>query len=579
MVWCAAGLANKSITIIGDFLQLPPITQYKQLKEKSKTQEQMQLEEACVNRWLKDDIFHFLGLPQAIEKGEKPTYLKQLTYQYRMHPDIADLINTLVYGTYGEEYKLKSDQSTISKEIVDINKEPIAGYHLGIVDTSDYGTIAIRTDGGSRYNIYHALLAIELAKRAVDSGYSEIGIICPFRAQVNLIKEMLNDLVKEKPELREVIVADTVHKYQGDEKQIIIFDTVTGDQTRLTDDNLEHGQDEQLMNVAFSRAKEKCVVLTDVTKVEKKHSESSVLRQLIQYCRGKKDPIIRSKGILKDYPVNDAEEQWLKKLNKQTITKEFHQAELFNQDSFYPAFIKDIFTTNNELMIVSPFLTHERTNAFLPIFEHLIRNNINIFVITRTPRLQEGSLKQQSVEVIKELEDKGVIVLPLAAPIHQKLAVIDRRILWEGSLNILSQRNSIEIMRRFEGEESCKQLLSFLGFDKNIGKIGENRLVRCEFCTKPGAWYWTDKSIFGGYWTHCLIGNHKIGKEPLTEGEVQDKKKKLTKLRSMKKQYTGDGTPICPEHEVQMIRKKGKWGKDFWGCPKYPRCRVTEKML
>lgn len=576
-MWCAAGLANSSITIIGDFLQLPPIAQYKQLKDKHKTEEELQIEANCVDRWLKTDVFHQLGIVEAIKNKVEIKYLKQLTYQYRMHPDIADLINTLVYGTYGAEYKLKSDQSTGKKGADRLANEPMSGSHVGIINTNTVGTLAIRTENGSRYNLYHALLAVQLAKIAINNGYTEIGIISPFRAQANLIKMILKDSAKETPNILDLVSADTVHKYQGDERQIIIFDTVTADPTRLTDDNADHGQDEQLMNVAFSRAKEKCIVLADVEKIDKKHSETSILKKFVDYCRTKNHPIKPCEDLLHGYPISDEEEEWLKKMNKQKIHEEFHQSELFNQDNFYQAFISDLLKAEQEVIIVSPFLTHERMNTFLPIFNFLLRKKVKIFIVTRMPKLHDDGMRQQSTEIINELEEMGVIVLPLSVPMHQKLAVVDREILWEGSLNILSQRNSVEIMRRFLGSESCKQLLSFLGIDKNIGKIGECRLQRCEYCKKPGAWFWTDKGMYG-YWTHCLVGGHKVGKEPASDAERKAKKENLQAKRKQEKARDSDGTPFCPEHDVKMVRKKGKWGKDFWGCPKFPRCRITESL-
>jgi hypothetical protein len=51
---------------------------------------------------------------------------------------------------------------------------------------------------------------------------------------------------------------------------------------------------------------------------------------------------------------------------------------------------------------------------------------------------------------------------------HRKLAIIDREILWEGSLNILSQNNSREIMRRIEDAETTQQMFRFLALNKYI---------------------------------------------------------------------------------------------------------------
>jgi hypothetical protein len=130
-------------------------------------------------------------------------------------------------------------------------------------------------------------------------------------------------------------------------------------------------------------------------------------------------------------------------------------------------------------------------------------------------------------------------------------------------------------MRRFIGGATAQQLLTFLNIDKNIGKIGENKLERCETCTDPGAWYWTDKGMYG-YWTHCLVGGHKQGQMPKSAEEKASKRERLKSLRKSAKEMTDDGTPICPEHSMEMVKREGRYGV-FWGCSKYPACRITHK--
>jgi len=51
---------------------------------------------------------------------------------------------------------------------------------------------------------------------------------------------------------------------------------------------------------------------------------------------------------------------------------------------------------------------------------------------------------------------------------HTSLCEDDRKILWEGSLNILSQNHSREIMRRIDGQEFALEMLNFLKLKKFI---------------------------------------------------------------------------------------------------------------
>jgi hypothetical protein len=572
-LWCATGLAKKNVVIVGDFYQLPPIAKHKVLRRKEKSEEEIRKEEALVEKWLKRDIFVTSGIFSAISSGIKPDWLEQLKIQYRMHPDIAGVVNSLVYGKSGKQFELDSSEDVRDKGRERLEKSPLENAHIGIYDTSKVGSLPTRTDSGSYYNLYQAFLSVALAKQAIESGYKSIGIISPFRAQTNLIQKIVVD-----EGLNNSIEANTVHRFQGGQKQIIIFDTTTSRPTILLDDQHEGGDDEKLLNVAFSRAKEKCIVVADVQTMAKKHSLTSLLRKFIGYCHNKDFPIISSESLLPKYSVSEKTEKWLGQINNiHDAEQELEQSRLFDETDFYQNFIKDLLGAKQEVVIDSPYITTERVRTFTPIFEYLINKGVKIFILTRQPKEHDSAIKDQARKEIKIFENMGVTVLPFWGYVHRKLAIIDRGILWEGSLNILSQRDSHEIMRRFEGKETAQQMMTFLKLDKNIGKIGENKLQRCEYCSEPGAWYWTDKSKYGGLWTFCLVGSHKLGTEPKNKEERQKIKKQLRELTKARKETTSDGIPICPKHSLPMVKRKGPFGQ-FWGCPRYPACKIKHSV-
>jgi hypothetical protein len=158
----------------------------------------------------------------------------------------------------------------------------------------------------------------------------------------------------------------------------------------------------------------------------------------------------------------------------------FNESEAADEKDFYKKFCRDILSAEKEIIIDSPFITKDRSDYLIPFFEYAMRGGVKIYIITRLPDDHSGAMKDNSHEVITDFEKRGIIVLPFKGLPHRKLAIIDRQIMWLGSLNILSQKNSQEIMFRTEGKTTCDQLLSFLRFDKNIGKIGEvSKLKRC----------------------------------------------------------------------------------------------------
>ncbi|MBI4091351.1 topoisomerase DNA-binding C4 zinc finger domain-containing protein, partial [candidate division WWE3 bacterium] len=570
-LWCAAGLARQKVIIVGDFYQLPPIAKHEVLNKKDVSEEVIRRERELVDKWLKRDIFKLFGIVDQIKACIKPDGLEQLQRQYRMHPNIAGVINYLVYAKACKKFQLESAKATEKNGKALLMKEPLSGAQVGIYDTSEIKAVPTRTDTGSYYNLYQARLAVSLAQQAVDSGYKEVGIVSPFRAQTNLIQKMVKD-----EELSYQVVADTVHRFQGGERDLIIFDLTTPRSTKLTDDQEDEGDDEKLINVAFSRAKDKIVILMDVPGVEGKHTSSSLLKRFITYSREHSIPLIPAQGIIHEYQLLEGAEKWLKKINKIDELQETLKSSIYDEVEFYPAFINDLLTAKAEVIIDSPYITTERVQKLVPIFAHLIAKGIKVFVLTRQAKEHTGKMQLYATQELKNLEDLGIIILPFVGNIHRKLAIIDRRVLWEGSLNILSQRDSKEVMRRFVGETTAKQMITFLKIDKNVGKLGENRIDRCSTCRQPGAWYWIDKSRFG-YWKFCLIGRHKVGDKPKTQAQVKAAKAKVSRLRKSRKERTAEGIPICPEHKVAMVLRNGRFGK-FYGCPQWPRCPAIEKI-
>ncbi len=137
-------------------------------------------------------------------------------------------------------------------------------------------------------------------------------------------------------------------------------------------------------------------------------------------------------------------------------------SELHDEKTFYRAFLKDLEDCRKEVIIESPYVSSARMKTLKPIFERLINIGVKVFVITRDPREHEV----QSEEEIQYFETLGVQVLLCVGNHHRKLAILDRKVLWEGSLNILSQTHSREIMRRINNTDLTLEMFNFLKLNK-----------------------------------------------------------------------------------------------------------------
>jgi phosphatidylserine/phosphatidylglycerophosphate/cardiolipin synthase-like enzyme len=141
---------------------------------------------------------------------------------------------------------------------------------------------------------------------------------------------------------------------------------------------------------------------------------------------------------------------------------------LHDEKTFYQAFIRDLENCQHEVIIESPFITSERMKTLWPTLRKIQNRGVKIFIVTRHPKEHSEGYENQSESEIEALEAVGILVLLCTGNHHRKLAIIDRTILWEGSLNILSQIHSREFMRRLEGGGFAGDLFNFLNFGKYI---------------------------------------------------------------------------------------------------------------
>ncbi len=120
--------------------------------------------------------------------------------------------------------------------------------------------------------------AREIAKYAANNKDKSIGVITPFVNQKELIKRELQQMNVSN------VTCGTVHAFQGDEKDIILFSMAITDSTQAgTYEWLKNNK--ELINVATSRAKDKLIILGSKKNIERLHKEGSEddLYELVKY--------------------------------------------------------------------------------------------------------------------------------------------------------------------------------------------------------------------------------------------------------------------------------------------------------
>ena len=159
-------------------------------------------------------------------------------------------------------------------------------------DTSQPGVRWVHVDGevhrpgtGGAMNHEEALKVVQVLKHlVVAQGYDgSVGVVSPFRAQANLITQLINkDYQLEKRLISANFLADTVHKFQGDERDVMIFSPVLA--KGITSGALSFLKNNgNLFNVAITRARAALFVVGDLS--EAMQSKIDYYREFAEYVQ------------------------------------------------------------------------------------------------------------------------------------------------------------------------------------------------------------------------------------------------------------------------------------------------------
>jgi len=131
---------------------------------------------------------------------------------------------------------------------------------------------------------------------------------------------------------------------------------------------------------------------------------------------------------------------------------------IFDKSNFLPIYSNDILAAEREILIVSPFVTKRRTLNMMQHLEVAMRNKVRVVVVTR-PIGDFGEKDSAALQgTIAILQDAGVSVV-FRPSIHQKFALIDQRVVWYGSINLLSFGSAEESIMRLESPNIASELV------------------------------------------------------------------------------------------------------------------------
>ena len=136
---------------------------------------------------------------------------------------------------------------------------------------------------------------------------------------------------------------------------------------------------------------------------------------------------------------------------------------IFNRDDFLPVFSNDIISAKKEILIVSPFVKKRRLSYMMQYLDVGLHNKIRITIITKPIEDFKGKDIKAVNEALDLLKNEN-INLVFKSNIHQKFAIMDQKIVWYGSINLLSFGNSQESIMRIESGNIANELIKSIEY-------------------------------------------------------------------------------------------------------------------
>lgn len=186
------------------------------------------------------------------------------------------------------------------------------------IDWQDVQGTVIRPDGGGAVNEMEAKAVVALLHRLIlEKGYrGSVGVVSPFRAQANRIRLLVTqDTLLNDHLLSHDFLVDTVHKFQGDERDVMIFSPVVSRNTPKGALGFL-ANNGNLFNVAITRARAQLWVVGDraacsqcgipylerfVSYVSELNNPSNSQREIPVGSLGAEYPVVSNPALVSDW--------------------------------------------------------------------------------------------------------------------------------------------------------------------------------------------------------------------------------------------------------------------------------------
>lgn len=506
-LWCAGYLAQSSMVIVGDFLQLPPI---------------VMADTPMARKWLGKDIFYHSGMQEkARSRASCPANFVMLNHQFRMEADIADIAN-MYYGEYGG--LLSDDNSEFRVQA----REKFYSWYSGkrtrrnvhLIDTGSlhaWVTGVPQGKGQSRLNCFSAAVSVDLAFKFLENRLKDLDpetaqpekeasvlIVAPYKPHIARVNQLV-ELEYHNRGFREnlnFIRAGTIHSFQGNEADIVIFDLVIDEphwKANLFMPQKEVNDDlRKMFNVAVTRARFKLFLVGHFAYCQKRAKNNALSELLDKLIDKDKLERIDAKALFPNIV-------WTRQSDFAFDGNLQGKHIVCREESFNDCFMADIKSFQKRMIIYSAFMTEARLSTLLPAFADAVREGKQIIVVTKALFERGNAERARYQRCEEEMRAIGVHILHKQG-MHEKLIFVDSDAVWIGSLNALSFTGLTgEVMQRHADRELTREYEKLFDIEHICGAIEHAYEQKCPVCGKEMLVKESDK---GGIYWQCVAGDY-----------------------------------------------------------------------
>ena len=138
---------------------------------------------------------------------------------------------------------------------------------------------------------------------------------------------------------------------------------------------------------------------------------------------------------------------------------------IFDSETYHEIYEKDVISAKKEIIISSPGLSGKKVIQFTTMLKKIMEKGVRVVVMTKNSDEYPLDAVQRARENINLLRNVGVIVR-CPNECHEHFAVIDSKICWYGSMNLISNEKDDDSLMRILSREIAEELKEVATKDK-----------------------------------------------------------------------------------------------------------------